>query len=449
MSLLAAAYTRISDFLSFYWSISILVQMIVPIVMLTYQLPKRPHAGARVTLTFGLLLVGSILPLATGLVTGLTASQSFIVFSALLVVFVIFILFVYDVSTQTALFCATSAYTLQNLSSGLSLLFQMLITRSQTSAYEHPVLQLIDWLVPIAIYAGGYVVFVRTVGRNGLLGVNNRAMLLMLAVVAVAIIGFDTLIKSIVFDQVSYMHMILLRCVHALICLFVLFVEYELLFAQKMRDEKKVAEALLAERDRQYQLSRKNIEAINIKCHDIRHQIRMIAEGSGQAAPSQGVLDDIAAEVSIYDAVVETGNEALDTILTEKSLECSSKHITLSIIADGAALGFMEPSDIYSLFGNALDNAIEATSLVESPEHRTIMFNVRRQGGMVAVNMENYCATKPEFEDGIPQTTKGDPINHGFGTKSIRNTTMSYGGTFHAGMHDDVFYLNLLLPAAE
>ena len=58
-------------------------------------------------------------------------------------------------------------------------------------------------------------------------------------------------------------------------------------------------------------------------------------------------LNDIAREVNVSDSVVETGNEALDTILTEKSLACSQEGITLSCIADGAALGARLPSDIY------------------------------------------------------------------------------------------------------
>ena len=85
---------------------------------------------------------------------------------------------------------------------------------------------------------------------------------------------------------------------------------------------------------------------------------------------------------------------------------------------------------------------------MEDPEHRIIMFDVHRAGAMVAVSMENYCATVPDFRDGLPVSTKGDPVNHGFGTRSIRNTVTRYGGTFHAAVRDGVFSLNLLLPAA-
>ena len=57
---------------------------------------------------------------------------------------------------------------------------------------------------------------------------------------------------------------------------------------------------------------------------------------------------------------MRTGNEILDTILTEKSLICENSGIHINCVADGSLLAFMNPVDLYTLFGNALDNAIEA-----------------------------------------------------------------------------------------
>lgn len=144
--------------------------------------------------------------------------------------------------------------------------------------------------------------------------------------------------------------------------------------------------------------------------------------------------------------MVETGNEALDTILTEKSLTCSSVGIVLSVIADGSALARMSAADIYSFFGNALDNAIEAVSRLADPEQNTISLTITRCGKMAAGNMENPYPTEPTFKDGLPQTTKADATNHGFGVRSMRATAERYGGTLHVGAEDGVFYLNALIP---
>ena len=104
----------------------------------------------------------------------------------------------------------------------------------------------------------------------------------------------------------------------------------------------------------------------------------------------------------------------------------------------------MAPADIYALFGNALDNAIEA---VRGAKRRSISLVVRRAMGVVSVSVENYYApdAQPSFEDGLPQTTKADKANHGFGMRSMRAIAERYGGTLVARAEDGVFHLDIML----
>ena len=203
---------------------------------------------------------------------------------------------------------------------------------------------------------------------------------------------------------------------------------------------------MTAERERQYQLSRKNIDAINVKCHDIKHQIRSLADG-GRVADGRA-LEDLASGIAIYDSAVKTENPALDVILTEKGLACSGEKITLAVIADGRALECLEPQEIYSLFGNALDNAIEAVRGIEEPERRLISLNVRRSGAMCVINVENSCDAAPVFRDGVPVTTKADACSHGFGTRSMRGIVERHGGVLTFGCEDGIFHVDALLPMA-
>lgn len=434
-----------ADLLTARWAIQIVVTLTIPIFLLAHRLPHRPDTRLRALLAICALTVACVAPVAMGVVTGLGITESSVVFTVLLGVYVLLLMWVYDVGPWPAFFCATAGYTLQNLASGLEVLCAILVSHRASGVLPEPWANIVGFGIPLVVYAVGYLVFVRQIDRNGLAGVGDKTMLGMFLIVVLVIINFDILIKSLSWGGVKYTSLILLRVVHAVLCAFVLFAEYEILYARRMHDEKAETERLLAERDRQYRMSRENIEAINIKCHDIRHQIRHLAD-HGQAV-DKNVLKDIAREVNVYDSVVETGNEALDTILTEKSLACSSEGIVLSCIADGAALDFMTPSDIYSFFGNALDNAIEATRGVDDPEHRNISLSVARRAGMVAVSVENFFATEPQFKDGIPQTVKADKANHGFGVRSMQCIVERNGGTLHMGCRDGVFYVNALLPA--
>ena len=436
-----------ADLLSARWVIQIVVTLTIPIFLLGHRLPHREDSLVRGIIAIAGLSVGMIYPVAAGYITGLGAEESFLAFSLLLGVYALLLLWVFDASLWQTLFCATAGYTLQNLASGLEVLISILVSHRASGLLAEPWNNILGFGIPLVVYAFGYLVFIRQIDRQGLALAEDKSMLAMFIVVVFVIIGFDIVIKTLVWDGIRFSSLVLIRLVHSLICAFVLFAEFEILYARRMIDEKAETERVLAERERQYRLSRENIEAINIKCHDIRHQIRHFAD-AGEAI-DRDALVSIAREVNVYDSVVETGNEALDTILTEKSLACSNEDIVLSCIADGAALGFMSPSDTYSFFGNALDNAIEAVRKVKDPERRNITLNVARRGKMVAVSIENFYDVMPRFQDGVPATTKKDKSSHGFGVKSMQATCARYNGTLHVGAKDGVFYLNALLAEPQ
>ena len=392
----------LAGLLSARWAIQIVVTLTIPVFMLAHRLPHRPSSRLRGAIAILALFVLCVTPVATGVVRGLGITESSAVFTVLLAIYALLIMWVYDTGPWPAIFCATAGYTLQNLASGLEVLCAILASHRSSGELPEPWSNILGFGIPLVVYVVGYLSFVRQIDRNGLAGVGDKSMLAMFLVVVLVIINFDILIKSLSWGSVKYTSLILLRMVHSVLCAFVLFAEYEILYARRMSNEKAETERLLAERQRQYRLSKENIDAIN---------------------------------------------EALDTILTEKSLACSQEGITLSCIADGAALGFVAPSDIYSFFGNALDNAIEATRAIEDPERRNISLNVARRGAMVAVSVENFYAVEPQFDGDLPRSSKGDDANHGFGVRSMRGTVERYGGTLHVGTNDGVFYLNALLPA--
>jgi sensor histidine kinase regulating citrate/malate metabolism len=66
-------------------------------------------------------------------------------------------------------------------------------------------------------------------------------------------------------------------------------------------------------------------------------------------------------------------NDTLDIIITEKCLLCEKENITLTCIADGEKISFISVTDLYSLLGNAIDNAIEAVLQFEDQDKRSII----------------------------------------------------------------------------
>ncbi len=196
----------------------------------------------------------------------------------------------------------------------------------------------------------------------------------------------------------------------------------------------------------QYEMSKDTIELINIKCHDIKYKLAALA--GGPMGPE--AWQDLEKSINIYDMKVETGNKLLDVLLTEKSLYCEQNGIRFSCLVDGEKLSFLEDGDRYCLFGNIVDNALEAVRAVEERQKRVVNLIVRAQGDMVTIQADNYYQGDLTFRDGLPLTTKADASSHGFGMRSIRMLVQKYGGAMTASARDGVFHLNILLsPTPE
>lgn len=202
---------------------------------------------------------------------------------------------------------------------------------------------------------------------------------------------------------------------------------------------------LLQRQYEQYRQSRENIEAINRKYHDLKHQIGVIRLESS-AEKREEYLNQLEFGMEGIGPLQKTGSDVLDTILFSKQLYCAKHQITITSVVDGARLGFMDVMDICSIFGNALDNAIESVLKLADKEKRLIRMAVYTQNNFLMIRVENYFEGALQMEDGEFKTTKKNKDYHGYGIKSIRYTAEKYGGTVSIEAKDNWFHLRVLLP---
>lgn len=228
-------------------------------------------------------------------------------------------------------------------------------------------------------------------------------------------------------------------------CLTILYMQSVLFKKSSISKELETLQFLWHQQKAQYQLTKENIELINHKCHDLKHQIRRIQTIKNEQE-REDYLKEIEKSVQIYNAIVRTGNEILDTILTEKSLICENQDIHINCVADGILLSFMDPVDLYTLFGNALDNAIEAVEKVNNKQKRVIDIMLYRKKNFLIIQIINPMCEEVQFEDGLPLTTKIKNGYHGYGMKSIRHTIQKYEGYLTVEIKDGCFYLKSMIP---
>lgn len=195
----------------------------------------------------------------------------------------------------------------------------------------------------------------------------------------------------------------------------------------------------------QYKQSRESIDIINMKYHDLKHQINMLRNLNDNEQRS-AFLDSMEADIRAYELQNKTGNSVLDTLIIGKSMYCSKHGITMTVVADGKLLDFMDSMDICSIFGNALDNAIESVMKTNEKEKRLIHLSVSQVKSFVMIRIENYYEGNLKIDDGNFITTKNDKRFHGYGIKSIKYTVDRYDGVVNINAENHWFELKILIP---
>lgn len=201
----------------------------------------------------------------------------------------------------------------------------------------------------------------------------------------------------------------------------------------------------------QYTLYRKSSESIDIvnrKYHDLKHQIAVL-RAEEDSEKRMAFLDEMESEIKIYEAQNKTGNSVVDTILTGKSITCQNHNIELTCVVDGKLLNFMHVTDICTILGNALDNAIECEIQIAEQEKRLIHMEVLSKKDFIVLRFENYFEGELEFEDSLPSTKKANKQYHGYGIKSIQYTAKKYKGWVTINKRGNWFELNVVIPAQK
>lgn len=204
--------------------------------------------------------------------------------------------------------------------------------------------------------------------------------------------------------------------------------------------------AVLKSQYDQYRNYQDSLELIHMKYHDLKHQITGLRMETDEERRKKWI-DAMEEEISTFETFNKTGNQVLDTILSAKIFHSRKLKIQFTCVADGKLLDFMHVTDICSIFGNALDNAIEHVAMIPEEEKRLIHISLSSKKGFVFIKIENYCEELiPKTDGKFIETTKSDKENHGFGLKSIYAAAEKYGGTVNFGQKNNWFLLKILLP---
>lgn len=432
---------EISAFLHFVKFIDIFLAFGSATMLFAYRCRRHPQFGLRAGLIVAAVLVVCRI-FATTYQGDLGAE---IVYSAILIaIFIAGLNLCYKNSFWTILFYFGSGFMTWYIADRCIIVIASLCSLSPTLAGYF----VEGTLSHIFLYCGTFIVvyllIYSTIGRRmrrldgSEIPASNAILLILVVCILTPIFYFE----SSMIASYNLFYYTLLNVGEIIYYVSMLIVQIVMLSSAKEKAEFATLQKLWLEEQKQYKLVKENIDAINIKCHDLKHQIRHLRETNQVDAH---YLDELEKSISIYNSAVQTGNETLDVILTDKRLHCTTNGIQFTCIAEGEKMDFMETMDIFSLFGNALDNAIECTEFL-APEKRFIHLSVRATNRLLLIHIENPFEGILLMRDGIPVTTKSDGDYHGYGMRSMKRIVKKYRGDLSIDTRDQLFQLNIMIP---
>lgn len=368
--------------------------------------------------------------------------------------------FAYKISIPQLLLMLSVAYTFQSMSYQWVTL--ILDTGLRTAEWNSVVSNIANYAIKIGIYVACYFLIARTYKKYSkyiikTLNVIVMGVILYLVInVANVYISQNVSVWKWYYDNntaewVSYFDKnaaILRGVLAATLIFFCIFFDTLVVGGFRIvehRQETTIIKASLQSKVRQQEMMEQNINFINMKCHDLRKELkRLKAKKSSLTDEDFCLLEE---SLNFYDSSVKTGNVNIDALIQDKLIYCNSLGIEFTALVDGEAFKDLASSDIYFLLANIIDNAIEATENIEDKEQRAISLTASKKQSMLLIEETNYFNGEIKFNsDGSIKTTKKENAKyHGYGTKSIAYIVKKYEGKVEYEINDHIFKLRIVI----
>ena len=211
-----------------------------------------------------------------------------------------------------------------------------------------------------------------------------------------------------------------------------------------VRSVSKRIEELTRETEQEYydEINRRYLESRKIR-HDIHNHLLAISTlmETGNVEQAKRYIFEVSEQLDLVAMPIKTGRDVLDALLFKKTEQATEKGVNIvfeinSPLHDCTIADY----DLCTIFGNILDNAIEA---VNSGDR--ISISIKKQHDMFYISCENafYGELRQKGENIL--STKKEFGSHGFGLTRIKDTAKHYGGDVNITAVDGIFRIEILM----
>lgn len=215
------------------------------------------------------------------------------------------------------------------------------------------------------------------------------------------------------------------------------------LFLFKYQILKKEKEVLIVRENMMSEKYHEMLKAYQV-VHDMKNHFIILQryEREREWGKLSEYIEEISGELLYANIRNWTGNGVLDFILSQKKVEAEGKGITFCIFTTQLTELPFSDNEIIALFGNLLDNAIEACERIQRID-RWIEIKIKKQNFVLFIEVSNSIEEAPMQKKGELVTAKKNRCMHGYGIKSIGKIVEKYDGTFGYQVKESGFYMNL------
>lgn len=218
----------------------------------------------------------------------------------------------------------------------------------------------------------------------------------------------------------------------------------------KIRAEYEITKEKMNMQYKYYLNLQKSHERTKKLYHDMNNHMICIQNIYDKHELSKKYIEDINNQIKDCKSTFDTKNIILDVILNEKKSTCNQSDINFLVDINFAKCGFIEITDICSIFSNMIDNAIEACNKINDS---SISKEIKLRGSFVNKFFVIKCKnTKVNHINLIKNkliTDKEDSFLHGIGINSIKSSVEKYNGNVEISSDKNSFTMIIYIPIKE
>ena len=183
--------------------------------------------------------------------------------------------------------------------------------------------------------------------------------------------------------------------------------------------------------------------------HDVNNQLTIIYNlvEAGKYRETKDYIKNLTNNyLPDIQSYIHTDNDAFNAIMNSKIAICNQKNIFIEVKEMKNALQKFDAVDTGILFGNLLDNAIEAAAKTQS---RRITVDIRTKGEYLSILVTNSINESVLCNNQQLKTSKKDKDVHGIEIKNIKSVVNKYDGMIQFFEENNEFCCHILLDKSK